>query len=118
MSWTFLADFAGAACLLLGALFTLIAAIGVTRYPEFLSRQHVVTKPQVFSALLFYAGVILLVRTTTVTWTLLIVAAFQLVSSPISAHILSRAAYRVGRVQAPELEVDELGEDVNPHKSA
>ncbi|MDY5584751.1 MAG: monovalent cation/H(+) antiporter subunit G [Arcanobacterium sp.] len=110
--WAFFADFLGGTFIVVGTIFILIAAIGILRYPDLLSRQHVVTKPQVFSLIMFLLGVILLVRETTVTWTLLIVIAFQLISSPISAHILSRAGYRTGRVQQIELEIDELGEDM------
>lgn len=111
-SWAWFADVLGAFCLILGSVFIFIAAIGMLRYPDLLSRQHVATKPQVFSLMMFLLGVILLVRETAVTWTLLLVIAFQLVSSPISAHMLSRAGYRTGRVLPQELLLDELGEDL------
>lgn len=111
-SWSLFADVFGSFCLILGAVFIFIAAIGMIRYPDLLSRQHVATKPQVFSLILFLLGVILLVRETAVTWTLLLVIAFQLVSSPISAHLLSRAGYHTGRVLPQELLLDELGEDL------
>lgn len=110
--WLFVADIFGALCLILGAVFILISSIGMIFYPDLLSRQHVATKPQVFSLIMFLLGVIVLVRETAVTWTLLIVIAFQLVSSPISAHMLSRAGYRTGRVLPQELLIDELGEDL------
>ncbi|MDR6939664.1 monovalent cation/H(+) antiporter subunit G [Arcanobacterium hippocoleae] len=112
IDWLFLADIFGMGFLLLGTLFTLISAIAMMRYPDLLSRQHVATKPQVFSLIMFLLGVILLVRTTAVTWTLLIVIAFQLVSAPISAHMLSRAGYRTGRVLQSELLFDELATDL------
>lgn len=111
-SWAWFADVLGGFCLILGSVFIFIAAIGMLRYPDLLSRQHVATKPQVFSLMMFLLGVILLVRETAVTWTLLLVIAFQLVSSPISAHMLSRAGYRTGRVLPQELLLDELGEDL------
>ncbi|XCB30863.1 monovalent cation/H(+) antiporter subunit G [Arcanobacterium hippocoleae] len=112
ISWTAAADILGVFCLVLGSGFIFISAIGMLRYQDLLSRQHVATKPQVFSVIMFLLGVILLVRESAVTWTLLIVIVFQLVSSPISAHMLSRAGYRTGRVLAGELVVDELGVDL------
>lgn len=42
-------------------------------------------------------GVMLLVRDAAMTWTMLLVG-FQLVTSPISAHMLSRAGYRTDRI--------------------
>lgn len=113
MSAGMIADALGAIFLVVGSIFTLIAAIGMVRYPDLLSRQHVATKPQVFSLIMFMLGVILLVREASMTWTLLLVIAFQLVSSPISAHMLSRSGYRTGRVQPAELVIDELKEDID-----
>lgn len=101
----------GAALLLMGAAFILISAIGIVRYPCLLSRQHIATKPQVFSLILFLLGVMVLVRDTAMTFTLLIVIVFQLISSPISAHMLARAGYRSGRVKRDTLMIDELNID-------
>ncbi len=112
MNWYLITDIAGVVCLSVGTIFILIAAIGILRYPDLLSRQHVATKPQVFSLIMFLLGVILLVRETAMTWTLLVVIVFQLISSPIAAHMLSRAGYRTGRVQRIELEIDELAQDL------
>ena len=60
MNWELIADWAGIGCLLVGSLFTLIAAIGAFRYEDLLSRQHVATKPQIFSLIMFSLGVTLL----------------------------------------------------------
>lgn len=107
-----IADVVGLGFICIGSIFTLISAIGMLRYPDLLSRQHVATKPQVLSLILFLLGVILVVRQSSITWTLLVVIAFQLISSPISAHMLSRAGYRTGRVVSDDMVVDELQEDM------
>lgn len=111
IDWIAIADWTGIVFIVAGSLFTLIAAIGAFRYEDLLSRQHVATKPQVFSLIMLLTGVMLMVRETAMTWTLLLVIAFQLVTSPISAHMLSRAGYRTGRVDPDTLYADELGED-------
>ncbi len=111
IDWIAIADWTGIVFIVAGTLFTLIAAIGAFRYEDLLSRQHVATKPQVFSLIMLLTGVMLMVRETAMTWTLLLVIAFQLVTSPISAHMLSRAGYRTGRVDPDTLYADELGED-------
>lgn len=111
MSWTLIADWVGMTFMFIGAAFTLIAAIGSFRYHDLLSRQHVATKPQVFSLMMLLIGVMLIVRDTAMTWTLLVVIAFQLITSPISAHVMSRAGYRTGRVITDNFFVDELTAD-------
>lgn len=107
-----LLDVAGLACVCLGVVFTFIASIGMVRYRDILSRQHVATKPQIFSLIMYFLGIALLVREPSVTWTMLLVIAFQIITAPISAHMLSRAAYRSGRVDPSSLADDALGEDL------
>ncbi|MGO1594037.1 MAG: monovalent cation/H(+) antiporter subunit G [Ancrocorticia sp.] len=106
-------DIAGAIFLILGCTLTLIAAIGLARYPDLISLQHIATKPQVLSLILNLTGAAMIVRDSTMTWTMILVIAFQLITSPISAHMLSRAGYRTGRVDSGELVVDDLREDLH-----
>ncbi|VEI13534.1 monovalent cation/H(+) antiporter subunit G [Trueperella bialowiezensis] len=112
MNWEAIADVVGISCILIGSIFTLIAAIGAFRYDDLLARQHVATKPQVFSLIMLMAGVSLLVREASMTWTMLLVIGLQLVTSPISAHMMARSGYRTGRVDRRRLVLDELAEDV------
>ncbi len=112
MSWTAIADTVSAITLLAGVLLTLVAAIGLVRFPDVLSRMHAATKPQVLGLMLLMAGLAIELRSVTVGMTLLLVVAFQLVTGPISAHMLSRAGYRTGKVEHSLLVVDELTEDL------
>jgi len=110
MSWGELADVLSAVCLLLGAALSLAAGIGVLRFPDVLSRMHAASKPQVLGLLLILLGVGLRLRTGIDVTTLLLVAVFQLVTAPVAAHMVGRAAYRTRRVRADLLLVDELSE--------
>ena len=47
MSWVLLADVLAAVCFLLGALLAMVAAIGVLRLPDLLSRDDSVGRPDV-----------------------------------------------------------------------
>ncbi|MDP9800726.1 multicomponent Na+:H+ antiporter subunit G [Arcanobacterium wilhelmae] len=105
-------DVVGVGAITLGAVLTLIAALGMWRYGDLLARQHVATKPQVLSLLLYFVGIALVVRSPQITWTMLLVIVFQLVTAPISAHLLARAAYRTGRVDREAYAIDELAEDL------
>jgi multicomponent Na+:H+ antiporter subunit G len=102
------ADVASGACLVLGALLALIAAIGVLRFPDVLSRMHSATKPQVLGLLLVLLGVGLRLRDPAATGILLLVALSQLVTSPIASHMVGRASFRAGQVRQDLLVVDEL----------
>jgi multicomponent Na+:H+ antiporter subunit G len=112
MSWTDVADLVGAVCLVAGALLTLVTAIAVLRFPDLLSRMHAATKPQVLGLALMMTGLALIVRNPVVGWTLVLVVAFQLITAPISAHMVGRAGYRTGKVDRSALVVDELTEDL------
>ena len=56
MSWAQVADIVAAACFLLGAALSMIAAIGVLRLPDVLSRVHAASKPQVLGLVLVLTG--------------------------------------------------------------
>ena len=102
------ADVVAVACLLTGALLCLTAGIGLVRFPDVLSRMHAGTKPQVLGVLLVMLGGAIRLHGWSATWMLLLVAAFQLLTAPVSAHMISRVAYRRRHVRRDLLLVDEL----------
>ncbi|NLU71101.1 monovalent cation/H(+) antiporter subunit G [Streptomyces sp. HNM0574] len=112
MNWGATADVAGAVCLLAGAFLSLLAGIGMLRLPDVLTRMHAATKPQSLGLLFVLLGAGLWVRTATDIATLVLVGSFQLVTSPVAAHMVGRAAYRAGRMDQSHLVVDELGPEV------
>lgn len=102
------ADVIAVVCLLLGAFFCLTAGVGLVRFPDVLSRMHAGTKPQVVGVLLVMVGSAIRLTGSAVVWMLLLVAAFQLLTAPVSAHLISRIAYRRRHVRRDRLLVDEL----------
>lgn len=112
MSWTGLADAAAAVCLLLGALLALVAAIGVLRMPDLLSRMHAATKPQVLGTVLVILGVGLRLRDPSVLGLLALVMLLQMATSVVSSHMVGRASFRAGQVRHDLLVVDELSESL------
>ncbi|MCA0438244.1 MAG: monovalent cation/H(+) antiporter subunit G [Austwickia sp.] len=101
MSWDAVADGAALVAVLLGALMNLTTGIGLVRLPDLFSRQHAGAKPQVLGVLLTLLGVGLALRDRSATVMLLVVAAFQLLTVPVSAHMVTRAGYR-GYVENPD----------------
>jgi multicomponent Na+:H+ antiporter subunit G len=103
-----IADVVAVACLLAGAFLCLTAGVGLVRFPDVLSRMHAGTKPQVLGILLVMVGGAIRLQGLAAAWMLLLVAAFQLLTAPVSAHMISRVAYRRRHVRRDLLLVDEL----------
>lgn len=110
MSWPAILDALGALALFLGALLCLAGAVGLVRFPDTLSRLHAVTKPQTLGLILVLCGLALTLRTWAAITTLVLAGAAQFLTSPVSAHLVGRAAYRSGLAEVDTLEVDELAE--------
>jgi multicomponent Na+:H+ antiporter subunit G len=108
VSWSALADVAAAVCLVLGSLLSLVAAVGILRFPDVLTRMHSATKPQVLGLLLVLVGLGLRLRDASSVGLLALVALFQLLTSPIASHMVGRASYRSGQLRRDLLVVDEL----------
>jgi multicomponent Na+:H+ antiporter subunit G len=102
-----LAYLAGALSLV-GAIFGLLAAIGIVRMPDLYTRMHAATKAgtigggAVFLAVgAGFADGAVLVRS-------LIGIVFLALTTPVSAHLLARAAHLSGHQSESINEVDEL----------
>ena len=113
MTVTTVLDVAAGVLLLAGAALSLIAAIGLLRFPDLLTRMHSATKPQVLGLMLVALGLSLTLRDLRVVAVLVLVVGAQMVTGPIAAHMLGRAGYRAGQVRPELLLVDELS-DVQP----
>jgi multicomponent Na+:H+ antiporter subunit G len=108
MTWTTVADGLAAACLTVGAVLALIAAIGLLRFPDVLTRMHSATKPQVLGLLLILIGLALRLRDPSAFGLLALIGLFQLVTAPVASHMVGRASFRAGQVRRELLVVDEL----------
>ncbi|GLZ44756.1 hypothetical protein Acsp06_09410 [Actinomycetospora sp. NBRC 106375] len=101
-------DTVGTVLIVLGVLLTLVASVGLLSLPDVLSRMHAATKPQVVGLLLVVVGGALHLRTSVDVWMLVLVGAFQLVTAPVTAHVVGRLAHRGDGVRRDLLYVDEL----------
>ena len=75
---------------------------------------HAATKPQTAGLVLVVLGTALLLRTSADVWMLLLVGAFQLITAPVTAHLVGRLAYRSGGVRPDLLHRDELADRPEP----
>lgn len=108
------ADVVAVVLMLLGAFLCLTAGLGLLRFPDVLTRMHAGTKPQVLGVLLIMVGAAIRLQGWSATWMLLLVAAFQMLTAPVSAHMISRVAYRRRHVRRDRLLVDELRAESRP----
>lgn len=77
--------------LLAGSAFVLIAAIGIVRLPDLLTRMHASTKAGTLGALLILAGLALHQGSGDVISKVVAATLFLLLTAPISAHMIGRA---------------------------
>jgi multicomponent Na+:H+ antiporter subunit G len=73
---------------------------------------HAATKPQVLGLILMLAAVGLREPSWGTISTLFLIAAFQVLTLPVAAHMIGRAVYRTGHVNLERLYRDELAEAV------
>jgi len=101
-------DVVAVVALLGGAFLCLTAGLGLVRFPDVLTRMHAGTKPQALGVLLIMIGGAIRLSGWSATWMLLLVAASQLLTAPVTAHMISRVAYRRRHVRRDLMLVDEL----------
>ncbi|WP_182084942.1 monovalent cation/H(+) antiporter subunit G [Aureimonas sp. ME7] len=81
---------------ILGAMFALVASVGILRLPDFYTRVHAASKAgTIGSALALVALAIVSVQTAEVLRAIAAIVFFFL-TAPIAAHLLGKAAYSAG----------------------
>ncbi|HEV7956806.1 MAG: Na+/H+ antiporter subunit [Microbacteriaceae bacterium] len=113
MTSDLLLDLAAVVSLLLGAFLSLAAGVGLVRFPDALSRLHAATKPQVLGLIFVVAAIALEARSWSTLLALTPVLLFQVLTAPISAHMVGRAGYRTGNFRKELMLVDELEDAVD-----
>lgn len=82
--------------LTLGAIFVLLAAIGVVKMPDLFLRISVTTKAATLGVGLMLIGVIIHFGDFYTTTRSIAIVLFIFLTAPIGAHLIGRAAYIVG----------------------
>lgn len=111
-------DLVSALLLVLGAFLSLAAAIGLIRFPDALARLHAATKPQILGLIAVVAAIALSVRSWQALLLLIPVVVLQMLTAPISAHMVGRAGYRTGTFDPAALTADELAPDLDDAQRA
>jgi multicomponent Na+:H+ antiporter subunit G len=94
--------------LLLGGAFALLAAVGVFRMPDLMTRLQAATKGTTLGAVFILFAVMVHFKEVSVTARVLMVILFLFITAPLGAHMLARAAYFDGVPLWKGTLVDEL----------
>lgn len=94
--------------LIVGAVFTLVAALGILRFPDLYSRSHAASKAGTLGSGLMLLALALYAGELAVVTRALAAFLFLLLTAPIAAHLLVRAAYFVGHKPWSGTKLDEL----------
>ena len=99
--------------LLLGGVLSVAAGVGLLRFPDPLARMHAATKPQILGVILVLLALALQSQSLSTVAMLVPVLLFQMLTAPISAHMVGRAGYRLRHFLRDDLLVDELEEAID-----
>lgn len=92
----------------LGIFFLLIAAIGVVRMPDLYNRMHATSKAGTLGVGLILVAVAVFYQELSVATRALSALAFIILTAPVAAHALGRAAYLSGVRPCQDTYIDEL----------
>ena len=98
----------------LGALFILLAAIGVVRMPDLYLRISVTTKAATLGIGLILIAAAFYFNDISITSRVLAIILFMLLTAPVGAHMLGRASYFIGVKMWRNSEFDDLKGKYHP----
>ena len=83
-------------CLLGGSFFVLVGGLGLLRLPDFYTRIHAAGLTDTLGAWLMLIGLMLQAGLSLTTVKLVLLLVFLVLTSPLSSHLLAKAAYLRG----------------------
>lgn len=89
-------EWLAAALVVVGAAFMLLAAIGLCRFPDLFTRMQAAAKAGTLGLACVMLGVLVNSRQLGVSTHALLIVGFVVLTSPVAAHRIARAAHRIG----------------------
>jgi multicomponent Na+:H+ antiporter subunit G len=102
----------GEALVLVGALFTLLAAVGMHRFNDVFIRMHALNKATTVGLLFAILGALVALHHPNDLTSLALAAGLHLVTSPIGTHVLARATYHAEGIPHGVDTEDELADGI------
>lgn len=111
---TMISQYVAGILMMVGAIFSLLAAIGILRFPDLYTRLHAATKAGTVGAGFVLLAVAVWASDLPVALRAIAGVVFLVLTSPIAAHLLARAAYLAGERPSNITIVNDLGNE-EPH---
>lgn len=92
----------------IGAVFILIASIGIVRMPDFYLRLSVTVKAATLGNGLMLACCAIVFPQVSVTTKAVAIVFFLILTAPVAAHLIARSAYLIGTPQWKGTVLDEI----------
>lgn len=92
----------------IGAIFILIASIGIVRMPDFYLRLSVTVKAATLGNGLMLTCCAIVFPQVSVTTKALAIVFFLILTAPVAAHLIARSAYLIGTPQWKGTVLDEI----------
>lgn len=103
--------------LVIGALFSLIASIGIIRLKDVYMRMHAASKAGTLGSGLMLIALAIHAHQIDVITRATAGVIFFLLTAPVAAHLLAKAAYEVGYKPCADTRIDALAEPHNEPKA-
>lgn len=103
-------DVISATLLLTGVALNLLGAVGLNRFDDVFARMHAATKATTLGMVLVLTGSALQMTRLGDAFKMMLVIVPQLITAPVGAHMIGRAAYRSGTELSDKTAIDELAE--------
>ena len=101
-------QYLAAALVVIGSAFAFLAALGLIRLPDLYTRMHAASKAGVVGAGLMLLGLAFVSLDAGIALRAILGITFLLLTTPVSAHLLARAAYLAGTTPDPATSTNEL----------
>ncbi|MGD8366553.1 MAG: monovalent cation/H(+) antiporter subunit G [Desulfobacterales bacterium] len=101
-------DYLAGALMVIGSVFCLVAAVGVLRLPDALTRMHAATKAGTLGAGLLLLAEAVFYHQLGISLRALMVIVLLLLTAPVAAHLVGRTSYRSGVSLSERTWIDEL----------
>lgn len=112
MSGEFWRDLVSLVLITAGALFSLVAGIGLLRFGDLLQRLHAQSKPQSAGLMFILIGLAVQQNGLAPVLMLVPVLVFQFLTTPTAGIVLARGGYRSKHFEDVPLHIDELEDEV------
>jgi multicomponent Na+:H+ antiporter subunit G len=94
--------------MLIGAVFSLLASVGIIRLPDLYTRMHAASKAGTMGSGLMLVAIALVALEGAVIVRAIVGLLFLFLTAPVSAHLLARAALLSGHTPASRMDIFEL----------